>query len=99
MIEVLVAGLGTMGISHALAYHRNPGFRIVGLVNRSAVDLPEELQVYPVYREYHQALQECKAQLVAVCTYSDSHAEYALAAMDAGGVYCVSNKSGFMHTA
>jgi len=84
MIEVLVAGLGTMGISHALAYHRNPGFRIVGLVNRSAVDLPEELQVYPVYREYHQALQECNAQLVAVCTYSDSHAEYALAAMDAG---------------
>ena len=29
------SGLGQMGRSHALAYHRNPGFEIVGLVNRS----------------------------------------------------------------
>ncbi len=34
-IRVLVAGLGNMGRSHALAYHNNPGFEIVGLVNRS----------------------------------------------------------------
>ena len=84
MIRVLVAGLGNMGISHALAYHRNPGYEIVGLMNRSKIDLPQELQDYPVYPEFYQALQECKPQLVAVCTYSDSHAEYAMAAMDAG---------------
>jgi predicted dehydrogenase len=84
MIRVLVAGLGNMGISHALAYHRNPGDEIVGLMNRSKIDLPQELQDYPVYPEFYQALQECKPQLVAVCTYSDSHAEYAMAAMDAG---------------
>jgi hypothetical protein len=28
-ISVLVAGLGNMGRSHALAYHNNPGFEIV----------------------------------------------------------------------
>ncbi len=84
MIRVLVAGLGNMGLSHALAYHRNPGYDIVGLVNRSTVELPEELQVYPYYADYYEALDSCDAQLVAVCTYSDSHAEYALAAMDAG---------------
>ena len=84
MIRVLVAGLGNMGLSHALAYHRNPGYEIVGLMNRSAVDLPLELQAYPMYAEYYEALHDCDAQLVAVCTYSDSHAEYALAAMDAG---------------
>jgi len=83
MIRVLVAGLGNMGLSHALAYHRNSGYEIVGLMNRSAIDLPEELQAYPMYSEYYEALQDCDAQLVAVCTYSDSHAEYALAAMDA----------------
>ena len=83
MIRVLVAGLGNMGLSHALAYHRNSGYEIVGLMNRSAIDLPEELQAYPMYPEYYEALQDCDAQLVAVCTYSDSHAEYALAAMDA----------------
>ncbi len=42
-VRVLVAGLGNMGRSHALAYHNNPGFEIVGLVNRSKVELPEEL--------------------------------------------------------
>jgi predicted dehydrogenase len=84
MISVLVAGLGNMGLSHALAYHRNPGYKIVGLMNRSKIDLPQELQDYPVYPEFYQALRECKPQLVAVCTYSDSHAEYAMAAMDAG---------------
>lgn len=38
-VRVLVAGLGNMGRSHALAYHNNPGFEIVGLVNRSVVPL------------------------------------------------------------
>ena len=33
-LRTLVVGLGQMGLSHALAYHRNPGFEIVGLINR-----------------------------------------------------------------
>jgi predicted dehydrogenase len=54
------------------------------LMNRSKVDLPQELQSYPMYTEYYEALRGCNAQLVAVCTYTDSHAEYAMAAMDSG---------------
>ena len=34
-VKVLVVGLGNMGASHASAYHRNPGFEIVGLMSRS----------------------------------------------------------------
>ncbi|MEM8703725.1 MAG: gfo/Idh/MocA family oxidoreductase, partial [Pseudomonadota bacterium] len=42
MIRVLIAGLGKMGLSHALAHHRNGASEIVGLVNRSGqVDHPE----------------------------------------------------------
>ena len=37
-----------MGQSHALAYHRNPGFAIVGLTNRSPMTLPDELAAYPM---------------------------------------------------
>ena len=84
MIRVLVAGLGNMGRSHALAYHRNPAFQIVGLVNRSAVDLPEALRGYGVSADYHEALRRLKPDLVCVATYSDSHADYACAAMEAG---------------
>mgnify|MGYP001025801583 CR=1 FL=1 len=43
MIKAVVAGLGNMGRSHALALHHNPEVEIVGLVNRSEVDLPEVL--------------------------------------------------------
>ena len=84
MIRVLIAGLGNMGRSHTLAYHGNPDFEIVGLMNRSAVDLPDELRDYPIYTEYSAALNATKPDLVAVCTYTDSHADYAIAAMDAG---------------
>ncbi|EAB6718287.1 gfo/Idh/MocA family oxidoreductase, partial [Salmonella enterica subsp. enterica] len=38
-LRVVVAGLGNMGRSHALAYATNPGFEIAALVNRSDVPL------------------------------------------------------------
>jgi predicted dehydrogenase len=84
MIRVLVAGLGNMGRSHALAYHNDPAFQIVGLVNRSVPDLPEELRGYAITADYHEALARLKPDLVCVATYSDTHADYACAAMDAG---------------
>ncbi len=83
-IRVLVAGLGNMGRSHALAYHSNPGFEIVGLVNRSIVPLPEELRSYTIHPSFEEALAELKPELVSINTYSDSHADYAVAAMEAG---------------
>jgi len=73
-----------MGRSHALAYHNDPAFEIVGLVNRSAPDLPAELAGYAVTSDYHEALARLKPDLVCVATYSDTHADYACAAMDAG---------------
>lgn len=84
MIRVLVAGLGNMGRSHALAYHRHPEAEIVGLVNRSEVALPEELAGYPRYTSFEDGLSETAPELVCVATYSDSHADYAVAAMEAG---------------
>lgn len=84
MTRVLIAGLGNMGLSHALAHHKQDGAEIVGLVNRSGqVDHPD-LQGYPVFTDFHAALEETKPDLVVVATYSDSHADYAVAAMEAG---------------
>jgi predicted dehydrogenase len=83
-LRVLVAGLGNMGRSHALAYHRNPGFEIAGLVNRSPVDLPDELKTYPFFDSYETALAALKPDVASINTYSESHADYAVAAMDAG---------------
>ena len=84
MIRTLVAGLGTMGRSHALAYHRNPAFDLVGLVNRSTPRLGPALAGYAIEPDYKQALARLQPALVNISTYSDSHADYACAAMEAG---------------
>jgi predicted dehydrogenase len=83
-LRTLVAGLGNMGRSHALAYHANPAFEIVGLANRSEPPLPAELQGYEQFRDYGRALDALRPDLVSIATYSDSHADYAIAAMRAG---------------
>lgn len=73
-----------MGQSHALAYHNNPEYRIVGLANRSSRPLPPELAGYPLFEDYAQALAATAPDLVCVATYTDTHADYAVAAMEAG---------------
>ncbi|WP_306044456.1 Gfo/Idh/MocA family oxidoreductase [Nioella sp. MMSF_3534] len=84
MTRVLIAGLGNMGLSHALAHHRHPDAQIVGLVNRSGHTDHSELQGYPVFTDFHAALAEVKPDLAVIATYTDTHADYAIAAMQAG---------------
>ena len=84
MIRTLIVGLGNMGLSHAAACHDDPAFQIVGLVNRSDPDLPESLRDYPLSHDYAEALARLKPDLVIIATYSDSHADFAVAAMQAG---------------
>lgn len=83
-IRVVVAGLGNMGRSHALAYATNPGFEIAALVNRSDVDLPAPLQGLEIRRSFEDALRDEKPDLASINTYSDSHAEFAVKALEAG---------------
>lgn len=84
MIRVLVVGLGQMGQSHAASYQALPEFDLVALVNRSDVALPEALAHLPVEQDFDAALARHKPDMVAVATYSDSHAALAIKAMDAG---------------
>ncbi len=84
MTRVLIAGLGNMGLSHALAHHRHPEAEIVALVNRSGSTAHPELSGYPIYDDYMRALTETAPDLAVIATYTDTHAEYAIAAMEAG---------------
>jgi predicted dehydrogenase len=83
-IRVLVVGLGNMGRSHALAYHRHEGFEIVGLVNRRPPQLAPELAAYLVLADYAEALREKRPDLVSINTYSDTHADFAVMALERG---------------
>jgi predicted dehydrogenase len=82
MTRVLIAGLGNMGLSHALAHHAL-GSEIVALVNRSEVELPEALRGAPRFESFEPGLAT-QPDLVVIATYSDSHADYACQAMAAG---------------
>lgn len=85
-VKVLVVGLGNMGKSHASAYHRNPGFEIVGLMSRSIKSkaLPDELKGYPLFEDFDAALAATKPDAVSINSWPNSHAEYAIKAMEAG---------------
>ena len=82
-LKVFVMGLGQMGRSHALAYHANPGFEIAALSNRTPVELPPELAGYPHVGSFEAGLA-LKPDVVSINTYTDSHADFAIRAMEAG---------------
>ena len=87
--RVLVVGCGHMGISHARAYHKMSGdFEIVGLVSRgkeSRGKLNAEFGGrYAEFSDYAAALKETQPDAVCISTYPDTHASYAIAAIEAG---------------
>jgi len=87
-IKVLCVGAGHMGRSHALSYHEMAGFEICGIVTRSPESrqaLNEELGGgYELFGDFETALKQTQPDAVSISTYPDTHAPYALAAMDAG---------------
>src|SRR5579872_4144073 len=91
-IRVLVAGLGTMGLSHARAYREIDGFRLIGLCTHRAAqrdDLAAEFPDTPRVDDFEDALAELKPDAVAVCTYTETHAALAVKALEAGAhVFC-----------
>ncbi|HSU99607.1 MAG TPA: Gfo/Idh/MocA family oxidoreductase [Roseiarcus sp.] len=90
--RVLVVGLGTMGMSHALAYRAIDGFELVGLCTRNAAartDLEKEFPGIPRFDALTEALRAVKPDAVSINTYTEHHAPMALEALAAGAhVFC-----------
>src|SRR3569623_3037470 len=85
-LRVLAVGLGNMGMSHAKAYARIDGYELAAGCARNIAKtaLPAELQSAQRFSDFDEALQKTKADVVSISTWSDSHAEYAIKAMEAG---------------
>jgi len=86
-LRVLVVGCGTQGSHHARAYHRLDGFEVVGVVDRnpaSCARLAKELGGPPQFDEYESALAAVKPDGVSISTWPDTHARFALQALEAG---------------
>jgi predicted dehydrogenase len=84
--RVLVVGLGNMGMSHALAYTRIPGFEVVGVCERRIAKrkLPDALKAAKTFDNFEKALAELKPDVVSINTLPDTHADFAIKAMKAG---------------
>ena len=86
-IRVLVVGVGHMGCSHLRAYAKLEGFEVVGLCKRSwnnVDNLPDEVKEVPRFERYEKALERLKPDAVSINTFSDTHAEYSIRAIEAG---------------
>lgn len=87
MIRVLVAGLGTMGLSHARSYKTVEGFALAGLCTLDAEqreDLNTEFPGVPLFSDFASALAAVKPDAVSINTWPDTHAAYARMALTAG---------------
>jgi predicted dehydrogenase len=75
-----------MGTSHALAYTRVDGFDVAGLCTRSIRTraIPEALAGAPRFTSFDDALETVKPDIVSINTFPDTHAEFAIKAMEAG---------------
>ena len=77
-----------MGASHARAYHRMPDFAMAGLVSRGEASrgkLNAELGGgYEEFSSFEEALARTSPEAVCISTYADTHADYAVKAMEAG---------------
>ena len=84
--RVLVVGLGNMGMSHARAYQRIADFEVVGVCERNIASrkLPEELSQAERFAAFDEALAKTKPDVVSINTLPDTHAEFAIQAMQAG---------------
>jgi predicted dehydrogenase len=84
--RVLVVGLGNMGMSHALAYTRIQGFEVVGVCERriGKRTLPDALKGAKKFDNFEKALAELKPDVVSINTLPDTHADFAIKAMEAG---------------
>jgi predicted dehydrogenase len=88
-LRTLVVGCGHMGASHAQAYHDlSDDFEVVGLVSRG----PESRGRLNArlggglaeFSDFATALTETRPDVVCISTYPETHAAYAMAALEAG---------------
>jgi len=76
-----------MGASHAMAYHREEGFEICGLVARGESKERLNAQLgggYARFDDYGAALDATRPDAVCISTYPDTHEAYAIMAMEQG---------------
>jgi predicted dehydrogenase len=86
-IRIIIVGCGNMGSSHARAYHKMNDFEVVGVVDHgetNRVRLAAELGGVTQFDNFDSAMAATRPDAVCIATYPDTHAPFALQALNAG---------------
>ncbi len=87
-VKVIVIGCGNMGSSHARAYNKLDEFELCGIVDARAEAVEAFNKSvngnYKHFSDFDTALKETSPDVVAICTYPDSHEPLAIKAIEAG---------------
>lgn len=87
MLKVGVIGGGSISEFHINPYMKNDGVELVALCDSNEQRLAkvgERYSVTELYSNYEELLQNPKIDAVSICTWNNTHAEIAIAALKAG---------------
>ncbi|WP_019534366.1 Gfo/Idh/MocA family protein [Paenibacillus ginsengihumi] len=85
--KIGVIGAGSISESHLKAYRGNPDAEIAAIcdLNRErAARQAEKYGAARTYTDYRELLADREIDAVSICTWNNTHAEIAIAALDAG---------------
>ncbi|KAA0965553.1 Gfo/Idh/MocA family oxidoreductase [Sporosarcina sp. ANT_H38] len=87
MLKVGVIGVGSISEMHILPYSENKEVELVALCDIHEERLAEKGKLFGVsqlYTNYQELLNNKEIEAVSICTWNNSHAEIAIAALEAG---------------
>ncbi|MFC4025076.1 Gfo/Idh/MocA family protein [Oceanobacillus longus] len=87
MLKVGVIGVGSISEFHIKPYLENDQVELLALCDLNEERLTEKGALYGVselYSDYHELLKNKEIDAVSICTWNNSHAEIAVAALEAG---------------
>lgn len=87
MLKVGVVGVGSISEMHIKPYLENKDVELVALCDINEERLAEKGKLYDVsqlYHNYQDLLKNPEIDAISICTWNNSHAEIAIAALEAG---------------
>jgi predicted dehydrogenase len=87
MLKVGVVGTGSISEFHIKPYLANEEVELVALCDLNGERLAEKGRIYGVgqlYTDYQELLKNTEIDAISICTWNNSHAEIAIAALENG---------------
>ncbi|MBN2984213.1 MULTISPECIES: Gfo/Idh/MocA family protein [Cohnella] len=86
-VKVAVIGTGSISDSHLQSYTRNPGAELIAVCDLNAERAKKKAEQFGAaksYSDYKELLADPDIDAVSICTWNNTHAEIAIAALRAG---------------